>query len=469
MSGFNEKSDPSRELPISLQGIEKILVYLDTRGKEASSIRNISDNTDLSMRVVKNILLQLEKFNQVERVVEKNNVLPKWRITKFGKRVLKEAKGIEKNVKFMSREDELIQGIIIPDNQEKIKKELKSKQEVIISELNVIQTDLSKALGTIMNLNNPFFEELVSFFIKRTKYLRQKVSNLPLDPISVLQLKKFGEKQRKITKKEEKYLLTEILFFNSIILNQIKRISEFIVRISQFIENEAISNALSISRDLREEMRILTNLINKRESINIDYHELTEEDLKSLLKNDINSDLLDKIINISVTREQQFELIENAILDLINKLNNGQNKLSDHDHEITQNIPLISLYQLILDEHPDLNFTIEQLEKVINSLADKGYIPGIKLIQEDEDHYIKLVQLKQTDISEEETKLIGEAIKLQKFSLADIIQSTGWTPKKVIPLLERLTELGILRHSKSFLQGEQWYIISEKDYLPQNE
>ena len=39
---------------------------MNEKDKKASSIRNISENTELSMRVAKNILLQLEKLNQIE-------------------------------------------------------------------------------------------------------------------------------------------------------------------------------------------------------------------------------------------------------------------------------------------------------------------------------------------------------------------------------------------------------------------
>ena len=98
MSNFNEESSSTRELPISLQGIEKILICLNDNYKVSLSIREISKKSKLSMRVVKNILLQLEKFNQLERVIEGNNLIPKWRITKFGKRVLKEAKGLSKGI-----------------------------------------------------------------------------------------------------------------------------------------------------------------------------------------------------------------------------------------------------------------------------------------------------------------------------------------------------------------------------------
>ena len=261
----NSNENPSRDLPISLQGIETILLFLKEKDKKASSIRSISEQTRLSMRVVKNILLQLEKFNQVERVVEKNNILPKWRITKFGKRVLKEAKGIEKTIKFLSREDELIYGIEISDNLDTIKEASKYKHDSIISELDTVQIELYKLLGPILNINNPVFEDLISFIIKRIKFLKTRVSNLPLDPIASYTIKKVGEKQRKISKQAEKSLFLETIFFNSIILNELKRISDFNSNLSHLIENEEISNSYTLAKDLREEIRILKSLRYQRE------------------------------------------------------------------------------------------------------------------------------------------------------------------------------------------------------------
>ncbi len=104
--------------------------------------------------------MQLEKFNQVERVVEKNYILPKWRITKFGKRVIKEARGIKNNIQFLSREDELVSNIIIPTNIESLKDKIRQYKELIISKLKSLQVELSKILGTILNLNNPIFEAI---------------------------------------------------------------------------------------------------------------------------------------------------------------------------------------------------------------------------------------------------------------------------------------------------------------------
>ena len=456
-----KKDNPTRELPISLQGIETILLFLNEKDKTTSSIRNISEQTRLSMRVVKNILLQLEKFNQVERVTVKNNILPKWRITKFGKKVIKEAKGIEKNVKFLSREDELLYRISVYESIDDLKEESRQKQESIISELGTLQIELSKILGPILNINNPIFEDLMSFFIKRVKFLNQRVSNLLKDPIASYSLKKIGEKQKKVSKEKEKLLFTEIYFFNSVILNEIKRISDFMINLSHFIENEAISNAYSVAIDLREEIRLLTSFIYQRESLNVNSHKLPAEDLKQLSKNKFSVEILDNIIEIPMDDPQRMKGIEDAVLEFLASLNKGEKLLKDHSHEISENIPLYALYQLILDEKPNLNFTIDKLERVLNSLADNGYIPGIKIIQEDEDHYLKVVQLRAHDISEDESNLIVFALKLQKFTIADMIGASGWTMAKITKILNTLTELGIIKYSKSFLHGEQWYIVSE--------
>ncbi|MHA1471943.1 MAG: hypothetical protein ACTSQW_02465, partial [Promethearchaeota archaeon] len=282
MSNFNEESSTKRELPISLQGIEKILVSLNDNYKVSLSIREISKKSKLSMRVVKNILLQLEKFNQVERVIEGNNLIPKWRITKFGRRVLKEAKGLGEGINFVSRDEELLSGVVIPDGIKEIKDNLRKSHEAVINELNNVQVDLSKILGSILNINHPVFEDMISFVIKRVKFLKQKFRIVAIDPTSTTTLKKVGEKQKKISKEVERLVCVEISFFNSVIINEIKRIFDITVKLSKYIENLAVPNGFSIANDLREEIRILTSLIYQRETINVDSHILSNEELKRI-------------------------------------------------------------------------------------------------------------------------------------------------------------------------------------------
>jgi len=456
------KKDLTRELPISLQGIETILLFLNERDKSTSSIRKISEKTDLSMRVVKNILLQLEKFNQVERVLEKNNILPKWRITKFGKRVLKEAEGLENNIKFPSREEELIYNINIPKEKDELKDLFKANLELISAKLNTVQSQLNRNLGPILDVNNPVFEDLMSFIITRVKYLSSQVSYIPKDPVKVLKISKYGEKKPQISLKEGQYFYGELNFYLALILNELNRIIDFISKLSQNIENKAISEAYSIATDLRDEIRILSNLIYQLNEIDIQNHKLSQDNIKKILNKKIDASILDNIIEIPLSAELITQSIKDSVLDVLGKLSKGEKKLMSHTIEITDNFPMVVLYDFILDEKPYLSFSIEEFEKAINSLADDGYIPGIKIIQEDEDHYLKIIQLKAHDISEDEIKLVSIAIKFQKLTLADLIDETKWSTNKSMNLLNRLTDLGILKHSKSLLHGEQWYIICNR-------
>lgn len=455
--------NPTRDLPISLQGIEKILQFLSDESKNTLSIRNISEYTGLSMRVVKNILFQLEDFNQVERVIEKNNVLPKWRITKFGKRVLKEAKGKESNGIFPSREDELIHNITVPSKIEDLRKECKIKQEIMVSELNVVQSDLSKTLGPIINYNNPIFEDLIGYMIKRVKFLKQRASNFPIDPLGSARLKKMDEKKIKVTKEEEKLSLTEIYFFYSVIVNELSRISKFISKLSQFLEGEAHSKGYSIAKDLRSELRILSSLINQREHLTIGKHKIPIEELTQILKGTINPSILDNLIEPNLAIEVRTNAVEEIVLKIVENINRGKFQLEDDVYDIRENIPLVSLYDIILDEKPSLSLTIEEFEQIIETLAENGYIPGLTTIQEDEDHYLKVVQLKVHDISEDESKLLTFSLTVEKFTLADILDKFSWKPEKGAEILEHLTTLGILKHSKSYLYGDQWYVVSESN------
>ena len=458
----NKKKKATRELPISLQGIEPILVYMNAKDKEPSSIRNISENTGLSMRVTKNILLQIEKFNQIERVVEKNQVLPKWRITKFGKKVLSQAQGVQKKTKIPDREADLLRNITIPSDVEILREEIKENKDRILTKLKSMQLDLSKNLGAALNLNNPAFEDLMSVIINRLKLFNLKISNLPANPTTISQIRKIGEKQKKVSKEDLRNVLVELYFFDSIIFNELNLINYYNVRLTQFLENEDESNAYSTSRGLREEIRILSKLIHDRESIKTNSHVLSLEEINLISKNKINPEILSNIIELPISVNEQTEGIKKLVLKYISKLKKGEKQLNGYKIEVTDNIPLHTFYQSILDENPSYSITIEQLEENINSLADDGYLPGIKIIQEDEDHYLKLVQFKIQDISKNELKVIKNALKFQSFTVADMVGAMEWTADQVLKTLNHLTELGILKHLKNHLHGDRWYIVSEK-------
>ncbi|TXT63148.1 MAG: hypothetical protein BAJALOKI1v1_780011 [Promethearchaeota archaeon] len=451
---------PTRDLPISLQGIETVLKYLSQHDNELSSIRSISTGADLSMRVVQNVLLQLEKFNQVERVVEKNKVMPKWKITKFGKKVLKQAQGEEVHTSSISKENELLQDITIPKDLEEVKEMINKMNEILSSNLKSLQIELSRILGIILNLGDPLFEDLMGFIIKRVKYLKQIISLIPQDPLKKYELKKADEKRKKIKDKEAKQLLIEALFIDQIIINETKYISALSEKMSQYIENDMNSTAYSIAKDLREELRELTNLIENRKQLDINLHLFLPDEIKAISNNEIGLSLLDKLMNKPIRTGIKEEAIKKTVLELLGVLNKNQKMFKNHTYEIKDNIPLYALYQLILDEKPAIRFSIEELEYAINQLADEGYIPGIKIIEEDEAHYFKVVQLKAHDISEDERQLISIALDWEKLSMADVINETGWSKEKTQKILDQLTEIGILKYSKSLLHGDQWYIVS---------
>lgn len=455
---------PDRDLPISLQGIQKVLRYLDKNEEKLCSIRTVSRNTDLSMRVAKNVLIHLENLGQVERVVEENKVVPKWKITKFGREVVKKAKETKKIPSAVSdKKTQLLATIQIPTEIEEIRNKISLIHEQMGNTLKSIQANLSQTLGAVMNLNDPPFEDLMGLIVKRIKTAKLTLQNLPKDPTKQYQLRKIGEKQKKLKDKDKKVIFTEILFITHILLNQINIISRLGEKLTRFMENEAISHAYSIAQELRQELRIIFHLINQRNKIKPNSHLLNEDEVEAILENNITVDLLDKIIEHPLTHNTKQKAIKEAVLNILNLVNKGQKTLNDHILEIKENIPLYTLYQLILDEKPALRFTIEELEQAINSLADEGYIPGIKVIEQDEEHFFKVVQLKAHDLSKEENEIISAALELEKFSLMELTEKLGWKKEKIIKILEDLTEVGILRHTRSYLHGNQWYIVSQKE------
>ncbi|TFF97433.1 MAG: hypothetical protein EU547_04315 [Promethearchaeota archaeon] len=449
-----------RKIPTSLRGIETILRFLKKVKGELQSIRNIHTSTGISMRVVKNILLQLEKFGQVERVVEKNKVIPKWKITEFGLKVLEKANGKQEDFQYVSREEELIKDIAIPDNIEEIKRKIETIRTIIQSKIKSFQFNISKSLGIILNRNNPLFEDLLGFILKRIKYIKDRIKNLPIDLLSKEKLKKLGEKETKISLKEAEIIFQESFFIYSIAENELDYILEINANLSQLLENGAFTRGFSIAQDLRDEIRFLTTLTNKLETIKRDHHIFSEEELKKISKNKIDVELVERFVQFKPEKNVRRKAIEELILDIYGKIKQGDIKLKDHNEDLKENLPLYALYQLILDESGGLVFEIEELEDVINSLADKGIIPGIKVIQEDEDHFLKLVQFKAYDINEEEKSLIIAANRLKKFSLPIIVEETGLDIDKIRNLLSHLTQIGILKHSSSYLHGDQWYIVS---------
>lgn len=78
--------------------------------------------------------------------------------------------------KNQGKKDALIYGIKIPENLDIIKELSKQRRDSIISGLDTEQIELSKLLSQLLKINNPIFEDLIRFIIKRIKFLITKVS-----------------------------------------------------------------------------------------------------------------------------------------------------------------------------------------------------------------------------------------------------------------------------------------------------
>ena len=157
-----------RELPISLRGIEDILHVMNTTLVKPSCIHQIKAVTNLSTRVTKNILMQLEKLKQVERIVEEDQVLPKWALTRLGREVAN-AMDSDQKKGVPSEYSSLLANITIPKTIENQNIQIGAVHANILSSLNELQFNFSKSLGICFNLEQPVYAETLGRMHARIK------------------------------------------------------------------------------------------------------------------------------------------------------------------------------------------------------------------------------------------------------------------------------------------------------------
>ena len=137
----------------------------------------------------------------------------------------------------------------------------------------------------------------------------------------------------------------------------------------------------------------------------------------------------------------------------------GRDPSPDAKPQLQNIVPLVALYRLIQDQVPDNRPSLELVEQVINELADDGYLAGIRVVEEDADHYFKYVQFHGREINDDEQMLMAVAARLQKLSIADITHELNSPREKALQILDTLTNLGLLKHASTFLEGDQWYVM----------
>ncbi len=438
----------------------QVLGYLVGVGSLPTSMREISEATGISMRVTKNVLLQLETLKQVERVTMKNQVLPKWKVSPLGIQVYEEASGVSrKTPPAQFRSKELFDGIEIPNIASKLIGGIPLLHQKVLKHLDGLILDLSKDFGIVLNIGDPRLADNLGEILKQVKYCRQLMGNLPPNPLMPFMLKKYGEKTPKLPKDEEHKVYAEVFFFDSLIVNQASIISGI---------NEEFGNGL-LSRDessinthiqsLQKETRQLLHFIRMRGTIAVNSHNLSDLNLDSLLANDLSPTLYKGIIQSPLDVDKS-EVLRSLILNSLSISINGDSSSST---ELKPDfIPLLTLYQQLQNAHPELQFSIEQIEEIINSLAGK-YIPGVRIFKGNDGTQLKVIQLASRDLLAEEKEVLSNALQLQKFSLIDIMTKMNWPESKIVKVLQELTKRGMLRHSSSYLHGEMWYVVSSQE------
>ena len=446
-----------REIPISLRGIETILRVLDNTLKEPSSIRQISVETDLSLRVTKNILLELENLKLVEQIVEEGQVLAKWVLTNLGK---KNAKAIEAPVQNGHGDPtkKLMDNLVIPKKIEVLTAQISSSHKAILTYFSQLQLDLSKAMGICFSVDQPAMAENLGQLIQKIKTIQNLIDTFRVNPLVYFSMKKKSSADQ-LSSKQKRALLIEILLLNQVMYNQISHTSSIASQMTTYMEQrEAIKNKgfsffIQLLREIGEELRIFTHMVQKRTVLEANHHILDEGSLLDLQKRPVTRTIVEKYLPEALPDNTKQEIIQNQLKLLISDILN-------RTHSTQNCMPLISLYALFSEQSPYMGIRISDLEEALEALAIQKLIVGIKTIKNGGEETYRVVQFTTQDLMVEEINLLRFALEKKSFSKSEIMQELEWDQKKTDNILTILTSNGLLRNSKSYLHGEIWYIVA---------
>ncbi len=445
-----------RELPISLRGIEDILRVLHKTLKEPSSIRQISIEADLSIRVTKNILLQLEALKQVQQHVEEGQVTSKWTLTALGRQIAQAIEPKSENSENFSP-DSLLANIRIPKKIEEINNQIivthKSNQKM----LSQIHLELSKTMGVCYSMDFQTIAEKLGFSIQKIKNILTTYSSFRSNPLVYLNLKKKG-KHSTLGNKEKRALFAEILLINQLLSNLITEIQNSAAKINKLIDQyrsgylQSFTSFHAIHHALLDNLHNLHYMIQKRELNEHNAHNFDSTTLNKIQKNQISFQMIQSLLPEAIPLDIKDEMVVEELLKYI----------STHLHDEMDNrnfVPLIDFSAQFLENNKYSGISLEDIEKGLNILADRQFIVGIRSIQNGNSESYKVIQLTTHDLMEDELRVLRYAIEMKSFSLTEIINELHWEEGCIQKILEILTGNGILRHTESFLHGEKWYII----------
>jgi predicted transcriptional regulator len=146
-----------------------------------------------------------------------------------------------------------------------------------------------------------------------------------------------------------------------------------------------------------------------------------------------------RVFNIASARSQLIDIISNL----------GETPMLD---ELGGVISLGKLYQIIKDENPALDFSINDLLKVLNNLVKKGLISKIQEVDN-----LKLIQFKSIELTKDPIKLL-EIVDLEGFDTKEnLMKKLNWTESRVENVLDFLIKKGICKPGEKAFTGTKYY------------
>jgi hypothetical protein len=351
----------------------------------------------------------------------------------------------------------LLKNVKIPDEKDVLSRGCKELQGAIEQGISTLLIDLSRALGAVIELGDPNLEDFTGFAIARLKFLKQRVATLPADPFALFRLKKLGKAPTNMSSKDEQHMLAQVYMLDAMLANGTKRIAAMVWNFQSLLESSDGGAAATLAETIREELRLATRLVYDRESVSPDAPLLSKDQVRHFDKKQQGIKAMQDLLSESIDLPANDAKIKDFVLKVTARIDQGETNVDGNSIELHDAMPLFSLFQLVRDELPDINVKIEDVERVATELGAAGYIPGITVLEDDDGRSLKVVQFKARDYSKDEQRVVSTGHGLKKFTLADMVSTTGLDLDYVEEIVRSLEKNGIFRHSKSLLEGECWY------------
>lgn len=151
-----------------------------------------------------------------------------------------------------------------------------------------------------------------------------------------------------------------------------------------------------------------------------------------------------------------------VIRRIVNLFKNNRNReLSDLVLEIGRKnrtntggmVPLAEVYLSIKELRPNRNIDVEEVEKAIETLKEKGLIVDFR----EHNSGIKVVEFFPLEFSSDKNTVIDLAAERGHLTLEDVIRNTGWLGVRAARALKGLEKIGIAKLDPTYSRGKRWY------------